>query len=569
MSVARLGRRAAVRSFFYEGSDFGVLQQHVWAVILGLLTGLLAAGYSMLLDLSLDALWKQFPEVLSSRAALGPAYTLAVVGTGAVLVAGMGAVLPTPGGMDEWIDMLHTTGSYPSARLAPVVVLSFITAATGFSVGPEAPMVVVGAICGSLVARAFKQSVAATRVMNLAGAAGCLSAFFGRPLVGAFFVLEFPHRLGVQYYEALSPAIIASVVSALVARCVHWTPFGGSYNYGVAQGTLPPTIVWLPLTVALVVSCLAVLSVLLMHLFKRAALGAKEGIRHCTGREWPGPLLVRLAAGTLIGLLGMAYPQTLFWGETNLQTALDGQQTPLHLIGNTTLERWALVGAGPGLGGWGALQVALAKVLAIALAAAGGFPGGIIYPFFFAGAYFGTALCSVGSVFADHGALTIICSMAVLQAVITKTPLASMLIVMVTASSFEMAGTVSGEQALGAMLPLLVCAMHFGLLLVHPTGVSYLQSARDRSPEGAAARAAERAELKSEDEGGDGGSSASGGGSSSSGSESSDRQGAESTDDEGPGAGGRGDSARDAGVERLEEGHGAAAPRAASSPMAV
>ena len=39
-------------------------------------------------------------------------------------------------------------------------------------------------------------------------------------LEGALFVLEIPHRMGLQYFEALSPATIASIVAVLCNRLV-------------------------------------------------------------------------------------------------------------------------------------------------------------------------------------------------------------------------------------------------------------------------------------------------------------------------------------------------------------
>jgi H+/Cl- antiporter ClcA len=44
------------------------------------------------------------------------------------------------------------------------------------------------------------------------------AAFFGLPLGGAIFVLEIPHRMGLQYYEALSPAIVSTLVGVIVIK---------------------------------------------------------------------------------------------------------------------------------------------------------------------------------------------------------------------------------------------------------------------------------------------------------------------------------------------------------------
>lgn len=69
-------------------------------------------------------------------------------------------------------------------------------------------------------------------MFTLAGSAAGLSAFFGLPLGTTLFVLgmffscfprnlitkELPHSMSLQYFEALSPSIIASIVSVIVER---------------------------------------------------------------------------------------------------------------------------------------------------------------------------------------------------------------------------------------------------------------------------------------------------------------------------------------------------------------
>jgi hypothetical protein len=48
--------------------------------------------------------------------------------------------------------------------------------------------------------------------------------------VGAFFVLEIPHRMGLQYFEAISPATIASIVAVLCNRLVTGNDVTGYYR---------------------------------------------------------------------------------------------------------------------------------------------------------------------------------------------------------------------------------------------------------------------------------------------------------------------------------------------------
>ena len=80
------------------------------------------------------------------------------------------------------------------------------------------------------------------------------------------------------------------------------------------------------------------------------------------------------------------YPLTrkklTFWGEGSLQCVVDGQCTPFsgtpHAI-PAMMTQFARVDPNlPFASGMAALQVGLAKFMAIVLASAGGFPGGVM-----------------------------------------------------------------------------------------------------------------------------------------------------------------------------------------------
>jgi len=47
-----------------------------------------------------------------------------------------------------------------------------------------------------------------------------VSGFLATPLIGAFFALEVPHHAGIDFFEAVSPTIISSLVSSFFTRMV-------------------------------------------------------------------------------------------------------------------------------------------------------------------------------------------------------------------------------------------------------------------------------------------------------------------------------------------------------------
>jgi len=88
--------------------------------------------------------------------------------------------------------------------------------ASGLSLGPELPLVLVSGMVGSFVGTLTRQSVLSARVLNLTAAGAGIAGFFGFPMAGALFVLELPHRMGLQYFEACRlPPLLQHVPSWL------------------------------------------------------------------------------------------------------------------------------------------------------------------------------------------------------------------------------------------------------------------------------------------------------------------------------------------------------------------
>ena len=76
-----------------------------------------------------------------------------------------------------------------------------------------------------------KQIILRVLVLNLTAASAAVGGFFGFPMAGARFVLEIPHRIGLQHFEALSPATIAPFMAVLVNRMVVGNDMTGKYKY--------------------------------------------------------------------------------------------------------------------------------------------------------------------------------------------------------------------------------------------------------------------------------------------------------------------------------------------------
>jgi len=327
--------------------------------------------------------------------------------------------------------------------------------------GPEAPMVCAGGVAGaSLARRIYKDKCSDSKMATLAysGAAGALTAFMGIPIAGSVFALELTRSsagLSGVAKEAFSPAIAASLAGLVVLRALLLPNafVGGHFDYGLV-GTISGRSM---LSVA-VASGLG--GALLGTVFHKLVVFFKKGF-------WPSPkagkkvskrrsILVKVLIGLVVGLLSSQYPQTLFWGEGSLQLAIDGQQTAFEATNHglpSLLTSIARVDPSvPFASASAAMQIGVVKLLAITLACAGKFPGGIIFPLFFAAAPFAHAFASLLG--PSLLPVTVMCAMASTQAAVTRTPLGSALILSLTSS---------GATELSTMLPACLVASYVGV----------------------------------------------------------------------------------------------------------
>ena len=138
---------------------------------IGAATAGLGAAYAAALRASLRVVWRGLP----AQPWLVPAITTAGgVAVGGVAIAGGGFF-----GVGNYVAAARGAAPWPRARaVGPLLAASLLTTAAGLSVGPEAPMVAAGAVCGAALARRYRLD---EREAAFAGAAGALTAFLGFP----------------------------------------------------------------------------------------------------------------------------------------------------------------------------------------------------------------------------------------------------------------------------------------------------------------------------------------------------------------------------------------------------
>ncbi|KAL7442620.1 hypothetical protein ACHAXM_011946 [Skeletonema potamos] len=438
-------------------------------LIVGIASALVGYIYHKCLKIGFNLLWRQFPNSNLSKAIPSNRHILCMMTLGGAVVATLSTLFfPTLFSAHEYVHVLskendddddtNKMDKFPGVKyIFPLLGLSLITSISGFSLGPEAPMVGAGSLVGVNLGRRYikkKKESGDSRVnaskleetMAYVGAAGALTGAMNFPLAGPIFALECTsRRAGLagtagKNWGAVMMASFAgmAVVRGLLVPNAH---VGGHFTHsakaaiGVLHGR-EMVLVGLGMGVcgAVVGTCFhKVVTFLKSVIWPKNKSSSKAVV---IGKK----VLVAM----LIGYISTLFPQTMFWGEPSMQCMVDGQCTPFSATPHgipAAMQAAARVNPNqPFASGWAALQVGLAKFSAITLATSAKFPGGVIFPLLSNGAPLGHALVSALGPLLPTTSSSLVAPMMIMSLMgalltsITRTPLASVLILAFTAS---------------------------------------------------------------------------------------------------------------------------------------
>ena len=285
---------------------------------------------------------------------------------------------------------------------------SVCTLGTGNSLGPEGPSVEIGVAIGRVCSNVFPpfqlnrsngennrptkdEILKRNRLLLSCGAAAGVSAGFNAPLAGVFFALEIVENAfaqassdeksdGIQDVpskdlssSSITSVLLSSVLSALVSRAV----LGNHLALEVTDYTLRTPLVELPLylllgaTSGVVAFVFSQTAKLMKNLFDGEA--GPESLRNVAKSLPSGGKPV--IGGLLCGLIGLAFPQILFFGYETLNS----------LLASTAMSTTTL------------LTLLVVKTISTALCAGSGLVGGTFAPALFLGAMTGASFHNIMS----------------------------------------------------------------------------------------------------------------------------------------------------------------------------
>ncbi len=301
----------------------------------------------------------------------------------------------------------------PGILLAAVASLGF-----GIVLGPEAPLILLGAGLAVLSFRATKADApdTAVAVVAAAGAFAAISSLFGSPIIGAVIIVEAAGLGGATLPLILLPGLMAAGVGSLVFIGMgEWSGLSTS-DYALQPITLPayggPTVSSFVWTVVLAVAAAVVVFAVL-----EVARAAREIVQR-------RPVLLSGAAAVVIAVLAIAFGELT--DEPATLVLFSGQEAFGPIFDSP---------AGLSLSALALLLVLKALAWSISL---GNFRGGPTFPALLLGGVAGLLAAELPGL-SESPAVAVLMAAACVS--ILRLPLSSVIIVTVLAGSAGLAVT--------------------------------------------------------------------------------------------------------------------------------
>ncbi|MBT6164789.1 MAG: chloride channel protein [Phycisphaerae bacterium] len=309
---------------------------------------------------------------------------------------------------------------------------STATIGSGGSAGAEGPIVTIGAVVGSNIARLLGTGSQHSATLLGCGAAAGLASVFNAPIAGIFFVMELILR--DFSLKTFTPIVIAAVVSSATTQGILGDAALFDVGDSFVRGDLKFNVLQIPTFLILGLVCGLLGSVFVRSLDTTERLFASSRL----------PIYVRpMVGGLLLGVLGLG----IYWfvstgnipkfygnGYPTIEALLDPNfyfLTDAHEeLHKATPILLALIG------------LALVKLIATSITVGSGGAGGLFAPSLMIGAAtggaVGYAVHAIGWFPGTSPAFFALVGMAALVSATTHAPLTAILIVYEVTQSYEL-----------------------------------------------------------------------------------------------------------------------------------
>ena len=364
------------------------------AVPVGIIVGLAALAFVTCMRLGTLGLWTTLAGALGIAHAMEqPWFILGVTSIGGLLV-GLCTAFFRAGGEVHLLQELQQEGRIDFRKVPGTLLTALVSLVFGASVGPEGPLLDLGAGIGSFLAERLRQPAEQARVLTYTAASAVFGAFFDSPFGSAFLALELPHAQSTRFYRLLFPGIVASIMTYGLFLLLAGGTLGGEFTFPPYPG-----FHFLYLLYAIPLGIVgAGAGIMFIYLFRELHYLMRPLERR--------PVLRGIIGGVVFGLLAMHFPLILFSGEQQLETLL-----------HTGLR----------LGLFSLLLLGFLKIVVTCLCLNAGFFGGRIFPSFFAGGALGMAIYLLFP--AIPLVVCMLCVLSALAVSIMKIPVSMTLIV--------------------------------------------------------------------------------------------------------------------------------------------
>ena len=377
-------KRLKEHLYYYSARISRDISNLIKWLVLAVITGCIVGAASTLFSFTLKA-------VTSYRKAHEWIFLLLPL-SGLVIVFLYEKLGKEDGGTNQVLSTVRSRDDVPILSAPLIFITTALTHLTGGSAGREGAAIQLGGSIANQLGRWIHLDEEDRHVIVMCGMSAAFSALFGTPMAAAVFALEVV-SVGVMYYAALMPCMIASLVASGFAAGMGITP----ESFHVTD--IPALTIESGLKMGVVALGCAVVSIVFC-----IALNGAAGLYV----KWFKNKYVRVVAGACLVIA------VTFMLRTNEYMGA-GAELIERAVEDGQADTFAFF--------W--------KMVLTALTMRAGFRGGEIVPSFCIGATFG---CVMGNLMGISPSICAACGMAAVFCGVTNCPITSILI------AFEMFG---------------------------------------------------------------------------------------------------------------------------------